>query len=129
MTSSMEELTLINKEAQKWTGSSQVNVVKPLPVNKEMMDKGSHLNPQHKHSNSQPAELSWSEGNRGNPGYHPRSEMSLSQPWGGGTYDHYGYTLSQPVSHQGLSLGYISTSNRHHNMRSNRTGDTKVSCS
>jgi hypothetical protein len=128
ITSSMEELTLINKEAQNWNGSTHVNIVKPLPINKDLTKSAEHLQAQHHHhhSASQPSDMTWGEGRQGSHSGYTRPDMSLSQPWGGGVYDHYGYTLSQPVSHQGLTSGYLPSTIRQHRTRSNRHVDTKV---
>ena len=100
-TSSMEELTLINREASShlFPNKATAKIVKPTVVKDGVRTTG-HNHMVEVQSTVTP---SWHSGNHGNTIVQPMhsNDHSLSQPWAGGvSYDYYGYTLSQP------SMGY-----------------------
>ena len=111
-TSSIEELTIINTETQKWpnkTGQSKA-IVKPLALSQESVTQQYHV---HEATQSVPQAyvLPWQHTHSLSYPTQQGMEYSLSQPCGGGGGDLYGYTLSQPTgmgypqSQLGLSVG------------------------
>ena len=116
-TSSMEELTIINTDAQKWSdkaGQSSA-IVKPLALSQESVTQQYHTH-EANHQVPQAYSLPWQHNHGVNHPTHQGVEDYLSQPWGGGGCDFYGYTLSQPAgvgypqSQAGLTFG----GRRHH---------------
>lgn len=98
-TSSMEELTIINTESQKWPERVRQStaIVKPLAISQEGVTQQYHAHAA-THSMPQAHVVPWHHSHRFSYPTSQGLEYSLSQPsCGGGGGDLYGYTLSQPT--------------------------------